>query len=168
MSKYRYAAYGSNLHPVRLSRRTPSARLLGTEFVDAWELRFNKKSDIDGSAKCNIANGGDGLYVAVYEIDLSEKTMLDGIEGLGDGYQETTICVPGFGDCWIYLAEDHAIDESLQPVDWYKEMVVLGCRYHGFSVEYLRQIAAVQANSDHDEDRRREEWELVGILRNGT
>ena len=136
--------------------------------MEAWELRFNKKSDIDGSAKCNIADGGGGLYVAVYEIDLSEKTQLDRIEGLGDGYQETTICVPGFGDCWIYLAEDHAIDESLQPVDWYKEMVILGCRYYEFPVEYLSQIEVAQAYSDNDVERRQEEWKLVEILRDGT
>ena len=166
MSKYQYAAYGSNLHPLRLSRRVSSAKLLGTDFVGSWDLRFNKKSDIDGSAKCNIATGGDGLYVAVYEIDLSEKSRLDRIEGLGYGYQETTICVPGYGDCWIYQAEEHAIDESLQPVDWYKEMVMSGCRYHGFPVDYLSQIEAVQAYSDRDEKRRRDEWKLVELLRN--
>lgn len=136
--------------------------------MDAWGLRFNKKSDIDGSAKCNIANGGDGLHVAVYEIELSERAKLDRIEGLGNGYQEMTIHVPGYGDCWIYLAEDHAIDESLQPVDWYKEMVILGCIYHGFPVDYLRQIEVVQAYSDNDEERRQEEWSLVEILRNNT
>ena len=145
-----------------------SAKLLGTDFVDTWDLRFNKKSDIDGSAKCNITIGGSGLYVAVYEIDLSEKAKLDRIEGLGYGYQEATICVPGYGDCWIYLAEDHAIDETLQPVDWYKEMVILGCRYHEFPVGYLSQIEAIRAYSDDDEERNREEWKLVEIIRNGT
>lgn len=168
MSKYQYAAYGSNLHPLRLNRRVSSARLLGTDIVDSWELRFNKKSDIDGSAKCNIANGRNGVRVAVYEIDLSEKTKLDRIEGLGYGYQETTICVPRYGDCWIYLAEDHAIDESLQPVDWYKEMVILGCRYHEFPADYLSQIEEIQAYLDNDEDRNREEWNLVELLRNNT
>ena len=140
--------------------------------MDSWDLRFNKKSDIDGSAKCNIANGGIGLFVAVYEkrLELSEKAKLDRIEAaLGDGYQETTICsVPGFGDCWIYLAEDHAIDESLQPVDWYKEMVILGCKYHDFPVGYLSRIETIQANADDDEERNRKEWTLVEIIRNGT
>lgn len=168
MGKYQYAAYGSNLHPLRLGRRVSSARLLGTDFVDSWDLRFNKKSDIDGSAKCNIADGGDGLYVAIYEIDSSEKSKLGRIEGLGYGYEETIICVPGYGDCWIYVAEQHAIDETLQPVDWYKEMVLLGCRYHEFPVDYLSQIESIQACPDLDEERRREEWNLVEILRNGT
>lgn len=168
MSKYQYAAYGSNLHPLRLGRRVASARLLGTEFIDTWTLRFNKKSDIDGTAKCNIANGSGGLYVAIYEIDLSEKTKLDRIEGLGYGYQESIISVPGYGDCCAYEAEDHAIDETILPVDWYKEMVILGCRYHGFPVEYLSQIEAIQVNFDQDEDRGRAQWELVRFIRNGV
>ena len=38
-----YAAYGSNLHPVRLSARVRAARLLGAGSVTGWELRFNKR-----------------------------------------------------------------------------------------------------------------------------
>ena len=98
---------------------------------------------------------------------MSEKTKLDRIEGLGYGYQETIISVPGFGDCSAYEAEDHAIDETIQPVDWYREMVILGCRYHGFPVEYLHQIETIRAESDTDDERSRKQWELVELIRNG-
>ena len=141
--------------------------LLGTDFLASWELRFNKQSDKDGSGKCNIARGEFGVYVAVYEIDLAEKTKLDRIEGLGSGYNETTISVPGHGECRTYIADDQVIDESLQPVDWYKEMVILGCRYHEFPARYLSRIEAVQAYADIDEQRSREEWKLIEALRNG-
>ena len=168
MDKYQYAAYGSNLHPLRLSRRVPSAKLLGTNFVASLELRFNKKSDKDGTGKCNIVNGGDGVHVAVYEIDLVQKVILDRIEGLGYGYREKAINVPGHGDCRAYVADEEAIDDSLEPVDWYKEIVILGCRYHDFPVGYLSQIEVIPASSDSDEKRSREEWDLVEVLRNGT
>ncbi len=168
MGKYRYAAYGSNLHPLRLRRRVPSATFLGKDFLDLWGLRFNKKSDKDGSGKCSISKGGDGVHVAVFEIDRSEKMILDRIEGLGYGYDETIICLPNHGDCLTYLAKDEVIDDSLRPIDWYKEIVALGCRYHGFPARYLRQIEAIQAQSDNDEVRSRAEWKLVEILRKGT
>ena len=131
-------------------------------------LRFNKKSDKDGTGKCNIVNGGDGVHVAVYEIDLVQKVVLDRIEGLGYGYREKIINVAGHGNCWTYVADEEAIDDSLEPVDWYKEMVILGCRYHDFPVGYLNQIEVIPASLDSDESRSREEWNLVKILRNGT
>ena len=108
------------------------------------------------------------MYIAVYEIDLAEKTKLDRIEGLGSGYNETTISVPDYGECRTYIADDQAINESLQPIDWYKEMVLLGCRYHEFPAVYLSRIEAVQAYADIDEQRSREEWKLIEALRNGT
>ena len=44
-----YAAYGSNLHPARLSRRAPSAEFVGTALLPGWELRLHKRGQ-DGSA----------------------------------------------------------------------------------------------------------------------
>ena len=44
-------AYGSNLHPFRLTHRVPSAKLLGVVSVPGKRLAFHKRSD-DGSGKC--------------------------------------------------------------------------------------------------------------------
>lgn len=82
-----YAAYGSNLHPLRLRERVASARLIGTHFLADWSLRFHKRSR-DKSAKCNIDAGGSGIYVAVSDISVADMRTLDGIEGLGSGYSE--------------------------------------------------------------------------------
>ena len=120
----RYAAYGSNLHPLRLGERTPTARCLGTSRLDGWSLHFHKRG-LDASAKCNILPGGAGVHVAVYEMASGCKQTLDAIEGVGRGYRCEKINIPGFGLCFIYLAENAHIDLSLLPYDWYGELVVL-------------------------------------------
>lgn len=167
MSTYRYAAYGSNLHPVRLTERTPSARLLGTEYLAGWSLHFHKRSDRDGSGKCNIQRLGEGIHLAIYEITVAEKPVLDRIEGLGIGYDEIAIEVPNFGGCITYTARASHVDDGLVPFDWYKEMVVIGCDAHEFPHHYRSRIRAVDALQDIDGSRSRPEWETVSKLRNG-
>ena len=49
-----YLAYGSNLHPVRLTERVPSARFLGLTSLFGYQLRFHKRHEPDGSGKCNM------------------------------------------------------------------------------------------------------------------
>ncbi len=165
---YQYAAYGSNLHPIRLRRRVPSAVHIGTGFITPWNLRFHKRSSKDGTGKCSIARGGAGVFLAIFEIDSAEKQKLDGVEGLGYGYNEITISVPDYGDCLTYVADEGATDEALHPVDWYREMVIVGCEFNQFPSEYLQAIKATKTCRDTDDQRSRREWALVEELRNGT
>jgi hypothetical protein len=84
--------------------------------MPGYELRFNKKSDIDGSGKCSI-NSSDGIvYFAVFEIAIAEKQTLDQCEGLGKGYGEMAIRDPKFGNCLAYIANPAVIDETLRPM----------------------------------------------------
>lgn len=168
MSTYIYAAYGSNLHPLRLVRRTPSARHLGSAWSGDWDMRFHKKSDVDGSGKCTISRGIGGVHFSVYEIAQSEKHLLDAIEGLRIGYDELTVSLPEYGDCQTYIALDHVIDSALAPMDWYKELVLLGCRANGFPDSYRRRIEAISPIIDPDEERRREQWQLIDAITNGS
>ena len=159
-----YAAYGSNLHPRRLRERIAAARLVGTSFLREYTLRFHKRG-MDRSAKCGLAGCGQGAHVAVYEIDDGDKRKLDRIEGVGRGYDAGDVLVPGFGICCTYFASESYIDERLQPFDWYLEMVLLGCREHGFPAAYSERIAALPAIEDTDPERRRSNWRIVGMLR---
>lgn len=158
-----YAAYGSNLHPLRLAARIHSARLLGTGFLEAWSLEFHKRGQ-DASAKCNIVTGGDGVHLALYEISRPDKAILDGIEGLGRGYVESRIDVPGFGECVTYLAGRDWIDESLAPFDWYKALVERGAGRLGFPAAYRARIAALEARRDPDPARRAANRRLLNLL----
>ena len=161
----RYAAYGSNLHPLRLAARAPSARLLGTGRVPGWTVMFNKRSDRDGSAKCSITQSAADLFVAVYEMSAADKRALDRIEGLGAGYDEHLLEPTGFGRCVTYRASrSHECYDRL-PYDWYREMVVIGCAALNMPAAYAAGIAAVRAVVDPDEARRRDQWRVVMRLR---
>lgn len=166
MSSYQYVAYGSNLHPGRLQKRVPSAALVGTGLLPGYRLTFHKRSDKDGSGKCNILVGGAGVYVAVYEIPNFDREILDTCEGLGTGYHNRDVQLDGFGECSTYVADSRVIDDSVQPMDWYKEYVLQGALYHGFPGDYLAQIECLAAVVDSDETRAALEWGAIKALEN--
>lgn len=150
----KYAAYGSNLHPLRLQERTDHARLLGTTRVDGLSLRFHKRGNLDGSGKCNIVDqAGCEVYVAVFEVSNTDAEQLDIAEGVGLGYKRQEIEIDNFGRCFTYLAQDSHINDTLLPFGWYKALVLVGCRFHGFPRGYLGAIDSVAAVTDPDPER---------------
>ena len=160
----RYAAYGSNLHPLRLTERTPSARLLGAGFLPNWSLCFHKRSK-DESGKCSIFACDAGVHFAVFELSAADKLTLDGIEGVGMGYSEIMLSIPGFGDCVSYIAEESHVDYSLQPYDWYKELVLEGMRFHDFPGHYVRPVELTEALGDPDPERSARNWKTVELVK---
>jgi len=162
-----YAAYGSNLHPLRLTERISSAQLVTTSFLPDWSLHFHKRSK-DGSGKCNILSGGDGIHIAIFDISTEDKLALDKIEGLGLGYSQTQLDVPGIGGCASYVAEQSHIDNSLDPYDWYRELVLLGAQAHGFPEDYLNRIRSLQARKDPDPNRSIENWKTVELIKDSS
>ena len=166
MDKIKYAAYGSNLHPIRLSDRVPSAKLLGRGILEGRALRFHKRSK-DGSGKCNIINfDKQQVYVAVYEIDEPEKPLLDNTEGVGYGYRTEEVKVVGFGRCFTYIAEDSHIDDSFKPYTWYKELVLVGCEKLELPMPYIDRIREVDADVDLEKQRHTKYMELVARAKN--
>ena len=155
-----YAAYGSNLHPTRLARRIHSARQIGTSFVPGLSLNCHKRSK-DGSAKFNIVAGGNGVYVAIFEISIDDKNKLDGIEGVGRGYRTVNLPVPHIGNCTMYVAEDSYVDESRRPYEWYKKLTTLGAHAQCFPDAYVQLIEEIPACEDPDKLRHATNWRIV-------
>ena len=162
-----YAAYGSNLHPLRLGERLPSARLVGTGFLPDWSLRFHKLSK-DRSGKCSIVPGDEGVHFAIFDISDDDKLELDRIEGVGSGYAATSLCIPAFGDSATYVAEASHVDEELRPYDWYREFVLAGATYHDFPDDYVAHIAALRATKDPEIERSAAMWALAERIRAGA
>lgn len=160
----RYAAYGSNLHPLRLTERTTSAQLIGIGYLPDWSLCFHKRSK-DDSGKCSIVAGNGGVHFAVFELSIDDKLVLDRIEGLGSGYDETSLSIPDFGNCVSYVAEESYLDDCLQPYDWYKELVLAGARFHDFPDHYIRAIDSLQAIFDPNPERRTRNWKTVELVK---
>lgn len=167
MTWLHYLAYGSNLHPQRLTERVPSTELLGTLTLTGYRLTFHKRGQ-DDSGKCNLFlthDQNDEVHCALYRMAADHKPLLDGFEGLG--YQDTEIQVQYNSaqiNCFVYIAESSHIDDSLKPYSWYKDIVLLGGEFHGLPEAYLSRIHQVEACEDPDSERRNTHQDLLTRL----
>lgn len=160
-----YFSYGSNMSTKRLRRRTPSAAPLGAAELYGHVLRFHKRSDKDGSGKCDAfetAIATDNIYGVVYRIDETEVELLDRAEGLGKGYEKKVVSVisnaNGEIEAFTYYATD--IDKTLSPLCWYKEHVLRGAEEHALLRHYIEWLKAVRHVADDDFFRREKELSI--------
>jgi gamma-glutamylcyclotransferase len=160
----RYAAYGSNLHPLRLQERVPSATLLTCVNVPNWQLLFHKRGQ-DGSGKCSIARSEQSVYFAIFDMAAAHKPALDRAEGLNFGYEHTVLSIAGHGDCFAYVASHSHVEERLQPFSWYKELVLAGMEYHRLPAAYLQTVQAIESLVDTDSRRHAHHMELAARAR---
>ena len=164
-----YFAYGSNLHPMRLGERVPSAELIGVAKNLNHSLTFHKKSN-DGSSKCNMFNSdSDLIYGAIYKLKPEHKNELDKFEGKGYGYIDNQIMLKHNRNeytCFTYLAQQSHIVDSLKPYHWYKKLVILGAQYLEFPDAYISSIEAVESMEDPDSTRRKEKEVLIESIIN--
>jgi gamma-glutamylcyclotransferase len=169
MSKLYYFAYGSNLHPLRLTARTPSAQFIGLATVPGYKLCFHKYHQHDKSGKCNMYltdQGNDVVIGAVYELIVDEKPILDGFEG--PGYRCDSISVELNGKqhaCFVYIAENSHIDDQLVPHCWYKNIVLMGAEYHRLPEDYIDAIRQVNATKDPNADRHEQHYGLIDQMK---
>lgn len=164
-----YLAYGSNLHPLRLTERVPSARLRLRLFLPGYRVVFNKQGQ-DGSAKCNLepSDPNDQAYAALYEIAPHEKALLDSCEGCGCGYRDISLSLQADERGWqvfTYLAEAQYIDASLKPFAWYRDLVVAGADYLAFPGNYSARLGEIETLSDSDRRREADHRELLQRIR---
>ncbi len=157
----RYFAYGSNLLLARLCERTRSARRIVRGRLSAHRLCWHKRGTLDGSGKCDAlltGNAADMVWGALFEIASIERDRLDAAEGLGRGYRDTQVRIEtarGVLTAFTYVATPEAVDASLAPFGWYRDLVVAGARESALPNRYISALAAVMAVADHDEARAR-------------
>lgn len=169
MERLNYLAYGSNLHPLRLRRRIPSATLIGTTVITNSRLVFHKHG-ADDSGKCTILNDTDEhsvVHAVVYTINADESILLDKVEGTGYSRQQMTCNVNGNKySVFCYVALPQAINPSLRPFYWYRELVLTGARYHRFPENYIARLAEIDAIPDQDTQREQRNQTLLLNINN--
>jgi hypothetical protein len=148
----KYFAYGSNLLNQRMVDRASSSLVRATGCIEGYKLKFNKRSK-DGSGKCNLVKTEDEAD-RVYGVVLDrEKPNLDKHEGLGRGYNAEEIRViteNGEIRAYTYVADNSAVDDSLRPYSWYKNLVVKGAKQHALPSEYVSHLESFDAITDPD------------------
>lgn len=162
-----YFAYGSNMFVPRLRDRVPSAVVIGVYTLPEHQLKFHKRSDKDGSGKCDVFFTGDENDFVVgilFEIDGGEEKVLDKFEGLGKGYEKKNVTVANADGenetAFTYYADKKCIDESLRPLHWYKQHVLAGAIENGLPDDYVEKIESVADVFDADEKRAQTEMAL--------
>lgn len=108
MASLYYLAYGSNLHPLRIVQRVPSAKPVDLIELPGKSVYFHKRGT-DRSGKCNITDGGsDAAYAVLYEFSADERAALDAAEGLGKGDRDSLLHFTCRGQTYtpyVYMAE---------------------------------------------------------------
>ncbi|UCE62791.1 MAG: gamma-glutamylcyclotransferase [Nitrospirota bacterium] len=153
-----YFAYGSNMSERRLRERVPSAQKVGVATLPGHQLVFHKKSENDGSGKCNAYPTLvlDEVVIGIlFDLDRSEKILLDGAEGIGVGYEQRTVGLSldngSSYEAFAYFAI--CIDPSLKPYHWYKEHVLRGAVENSLPESYISSIQCVESIDDPNSKR---------------
>ncbi|WP_440873956.1 gamma-glutamylcyclotransferase family protein [Thalassotalea sp. PLHSN55] len=153
----KYFAYGSNMSLLRLQERVPSAKRLGSFYLQQHQLCFHKVSD-DGSGKCDAFQphkSDDVIIGALFEMHANDKAALDQAEGLGYGYNEKNVHVRNHAgdtvEAFLYYAIK--IDSAMKPYSWYANHVITGALEINVPVNYLERIKAVETIEDPDKQR---------------
>ena len=166
-----YFAYGSNLLFHRLYKRTPSVKRQGIGFATHHQLRFHKIGT-DGSAKCDAFYTGktqDTIHGCLYHLNERDKTTLDHIEGVGQGYEHKHLEVfteAGTVPAFTYVVHPNYINEDLQPFEWYKNFVLAGAKQNKFPASYAAEIGRVMAMRDHNATRAEKNRSILELTPN--
>lgn len=158
----KYFAYGSNLHFKRFQQRVPSARIIDMAVLPGYQLAFHKHG-ADDSAKCNIIRAAGEVHGVVYEMDITEKLILDQLES---GYEACKLVVntnTGPLKPYAYIASDDNINHSLLPYHWYKLYVLHGAQQHGLDAAYCSIIESQISMDDPDAKRHDEHLSMLGL-----
>lgn len=156
----------------RLQVRCASARFVGIASLPSYRLSFAKWSR-DGSGKATILAVPDPaarVYGIVFDIAANDMDELDEIEGRGKGYERLdNIAVFDFpnGDViavTTYIADKDALDHSLQPYDWYLNLVIAGAEQHHLPADYIKVLREQPSQTDPLADRK-QRCEALELLR---
>lgn len=166
-NKINVFSYGSNMLYNRIAERVKSAKVIGNGYITGHTLRFHKISK-DESGKANIYQTDDSkniVWGVIIQLDLLDKPILDGFEGLGYGYEEKEVRV-NLPDnleigATVYVAEEKSIDEELKPYDWYYNFVVEGAKENKLPEEYIDMISKTEFVVDKDEKRKKKNEEIL-------
>ncbi len=159
----RIFAYGSNMCSGRFREYgvTPEEKGRAALLV-GYRLRFNKKSQKDGSGKANVEpHEGGQVWGVLYTIPEKDLRLLDDGE---KGYSPLKLAVLINGlatDAWVYVASSPDNVPGLWLFSWYKRFLVEGAREHAVSPEYIAELEQIDATQDKNTKRDREKRSIA-------
>ncbi len=105
-----YAAYGSNLDPVRMAARCPHSPQRGTGWLADWRLTFGAEDrGWEGALATVVESPGAHVFVAMYDITDVDAAALDEWEGGDLGlYRKLRVRIDtldGAARPWLYVLD---------------------------------------------------------------
>jgi len=149
MTTFTYFAYGSNMDSARLRARVKDCTTLDTAKLSGYGLRFHKRSNLDGTGKCNAFHTGnpdDFVQGVLFDVAQVQRPALDRAEGAGKGYYAAQVEVQtknGPVQALTYLANADHIADQLVPTTEYFTYVMQGAREHGLPEDYIANRISV-------------------------
>ena len=144
MNKRYYLAYGSNLNVAQMRYRCPNARVIGTAWLEDYQLLF--KGSKSGSYLTVEPKAGSKVPLGVWEVDERDEYNLDRYEGYPTFYykKELRLKIEGIvtgkkreRDCFIYIMhEDHPLG---CPTQEYYNVCLEGYKRFGFDTAILER-----------------------------
>jgi hypothetical protein len=102
-----YAAYASNLDPVRMGDRCPHSPARGTGWLVGWRLTFaGEDAGWDGALATLVEEPENQVFVAMYDVSREDERLLDGWET--ELYRKLHVRVQtleGEQLAWIYVLD---------------------------------------------------------------
>ena len=134
-------SYGSNMLQSRLRDRIGPFRRLGRAYLTGYALRFNKKSCIDMSGKCNVSHTGnpdDHVWGALDCLTEEQFDKLDGIEGRDYCRVPVRVVIDEQAvEAHLYVAKPEAVKPDLRPLGSYKRYVLEGAQELKLPSDYI-------------------------------
>ncbi len=147
-----YAAYGSNLDPVRMAKRAPHSPIIGPGWLDGWRLTFGKVDHgLDESLPTLVEDETSQVFVMLYELTEPDERALNSAEGFDlDFYRKIHVRVntlTGQFTAWLYVVNGY---ESGLPRSHVVDSIVEAAIVAGAPDDYVARISEF-ITGDEDE-----------------
>ena len=133
-----YIAYGSNLNLEQMSRRCPTAHVVGAATLHNWKLMFRGGSH---SAVATIERKiGSKVPVLVWKIQPRDEHSLDSYEGWPYLYRKETLRLTVHGRrvyAMAYIMNEKGRPYGI-PSDYYFDTIWMGYKSAGFDTRILQ------------------------------
>jgi len=105
-----YAAYGTNLDPIRMGERCPHSPLRTTGWLEGWRLTFGgEEHGWDGALSTLVQDPFERVFVAVYDVPPQDEAALDQVEQADSGlYRKAKVRIStltGEVLAWTYVLD---------------------------------------------------------------
>lgn len=155
MDKKYYIAYGSNLNIPQMEKRCPTAKAIGTAFINDYQLLF--KGSKKGFYLTIEAKIGSKVPVTIWEITKSDEIALDDYEGYPNLYykKDMTLDIKSIhtgvikrSETFVYIM--HEEQKIGMPSEDYVKDCLEGYQAFGFDEKYLYDALAISSKA-HEE-----------------